>query len=67
MVERPLVLKQPTLGLQLAPWFTAGVAPSPSLATTRWHGMMMGTGLAAMISPIARAGTPVPLSLASSP
>ena len=29
--------------------------------------MMIGTGLAAMISPIARAGTPVPLSLASSP
>jgi hypothetical protein len=37
------------------------------LATTPWHGMLIGTGVAAMISPIARAGTPVPFSAASSP
>ena len=40
--------------------------PARRLATTRWQGMTIGHGLAAMIEPMARAGTPVPLRSASS-
>jgi hypothetical protein len=65
--QRAFVLQQPALSLQMPTGLAAGISPSPLLATTPWHGMMIGTGVAAMISPIARAGTPVPLSAASSP